>query len=412
MSGNKLPSSIPLKLIVHNNDNVVIKNLDPQEFLLGKSVEDGVNHVIQNFLEEEIPNFSDILKVRCSSILPYIVIYNEDELDIQEKLSYYYDLFYNDLYNPEKDGYCVLEIYLSNFFDIKSLNNNNNNQSPLHQQYLNIEPIEHSVYEDNYDSDNIADRHDSKKDEPKIMGDLELAARQFENGMVLNGMKNFTKFVKGKEPIGKDFAYASNYLGCLESYNGNLQKSLENFQKSLEIFFCDCGVGAVSTGAVTNNIGSIFYEMNDTQQALEFHRSAQTILKNLNIEDTSKMADIYYNLGLDYIQKGEYQNALEVLKKATEIYLKHDGEESLLVSETFGAIGRCLLLMGIKQDALDFLRKSFKISERLLGPKHHILADTLEILGCIYCDLKKYKYSEECFYRCLQIRKDIYETHP
>jgi tetratricopeptide (TPR) repeat protein len=205
-------------------------------------------------------------------------------------------------------------------------------------------------------------------DKLKILTDyLDLGSTQLASGMIINSKKNLKKFMKGskdssptdpdqsyEESIERLSAYANNYLGCLENFNGNLTKSLEYFQKSLEIFFTDCGVGAVSTGAATNNIGSLFYELRDTDQAIEFHRSAQTIMKNLKVDKTVMMGDIYYNLGLDYMQKCDYQGALEVLKKATEIYLRHDGEEQVQVSETFGAIGNCLYWMGIKQDAIDF----------------------------------------------------------
>lgn len=202
-------------------------------------------------------------------------------------------------------------------------------------------------------------------DKLKILTDyLDLGSTQLASGMIINSKKNLKKFLKGSidpdpdqsysETVERLSAYANNYLGCLENFKGSLTKSLEYFQKSLEIFFTDCGVGAISTGAVTNNIGSLFYELRDTDQAIEFHRSAQTIMKNLKVDKTVMMGDIYYNLGLDYMQKCEYQGALEVLKKATEIYLRHDGEEQVQVSETFSAIGNCLYWMGIRGDAIDF----------------------------------------------------------
>ena len=68
--------------------------------------------------------------------------------------------------------------------------------------------------------------------------------------------------------------------------------------------------------------------------------------------------------------------------------------------------------MGIKEDAFDFLRKCLKISERILGHSHPILADPLEQLGTLYCDIDQHTSSEECFYRCLEIRKRVYNNHP
>ena len=185
--------------------------------------------------------------------------------------------------------------------------------------------------------------------------------------MIINSTKTFNKFLKyyeQKESENNNFikrkeilydtqnnklmsdqeklAYCYNYVGCLNDYKGDVSKGLENFQKSLEILFDEYGVGSCSTGAVTNNIGSIFYQMKDTKQALEFHKSSQTIMKNLHLGKTTVMADILYNLGLDYIQIGEYSNALDVLKKATEIYLNLTGEDNLQVAQIFGAIGNCL----------------------------------------------------------------------
>lgn len=261
----------------------------------------------------------------------------------------------------------------------------------------------------------------------QIMEFYSLGMKQLDNGLIINSKKNLKKFISGYDELNdqedsekadalesmeKIIAYCQNHLGCLESFNGNLHKSLECFQKSLEIFFTNLGVGAISTGAITNNIGSIFYELKDTSQAIEFHRSAQTIMKNFKNDKCVLMGDIYYNLGQDYLQNGDYSASLEFLKKATEIYQKHEGEDKVQVAETFAVIGNCLYHMNILQDAVDFLRKSLKISERLLGIDHISISEKLELLGCIYSDMKKYKYAEECFFRCLEIRKKVYQNHP
>lgn len=266
-----------------------------------------------------------------------------------------------------------------------------------------------AISKEDYHSQNSGQKftHESK---------LELACKQFEHGLFLNSIKNFKIALREifdlhSEEAQLKKAHIEIILGVLHQLRGELDISLEFFQKSLEIFFGALGVNSYLTGCVTSNIGSVFYEMGDLNQALEFHRSAETILQNFK-EATTIRGHLEYNLGIVFLKSGQDQLALESLKKSIETMLRIYGENNLNVAENFTAIGETLRQMGINKDALDFFKKSLRICERLELEDEASLIFLLEKIGVTYVDLKDFDQAEEFLTQSNELRRENFKDHP
>lgn len=89
-------------------------------------------------------------------------------------------------------------------------------------------------------------------------------------------------------------------LGFLKCSVGRLDESLEYFQNSLEFYFAAYGVKSEETAAATSNIGSLFYEMGDPEQALGFLNSTKQILITLD-KTHPCLGYLHFNLGVVYL---------------------------------------------------------------------------------------------------------------
>ena len=220
----------------------------------------------------------------------------------------------------------------------------------------------------------------------------DLAKTQINDKMFLNAKKNLLKLFKHlpkqqqsapSKALSQKRGELELMVGFLKNMQGMLDESHENFQFSLEVFFEAFAVDSEWTGCVTSNIGSVFYELGDYVQALEFLNSAKTILMKLDRKH-SGIPNINYNIGLVNLKNLNMQDALLNLRKAIEAYITNFGEEDLHVADSFEAIGETLHKMRIFKDSLDFFKKSLRICERILGKSHPRLAFLLDKLAITY----------------------------
>ena len=87
------------------------------------------------------------------------------------------------------------------------------------------------------------------------------------------------------------------------------------------------GEGHLDTANPYNNIGLIFHNRGEYDNALEYYFKAFDIRKNILGEGHSNTADSYHNIGVVFYNKGEYNKALEYIFHAFEIYEKLLGKE-------------------------------------------------------------------------------------
>ena len=241
---------------------------------------------------------------------------------------------------------------------------------------------------------------------------LELATTQFNCGLPKNACKNFTKSLglafEGCEDIK---ASTEMCIGFLEAAQGNLDSAVERFQKALEQFFEINGVKSEQTGCVTSNIGAVFIELDDLLQALEFQKSAKTIVENLDNTEILQ-ASINYNLGIIHFKLGNHNIALEIFKKSLEDYLAIYGENDVRVSDIFHYIADTLWKMRIFQDSMEFLEKAHCIYKDSYGPDHLKCAAVLDKKAIYYLEQGQLpEEAENLFRQSLRIKMALPSNH-
>lgn len=248
-----------------------------------------------------------------------------------------------------------------------------------------------------------------------------LAKLQADRKMFLNATKTSVRALRRLNAIIKEdnskithlSAKISLLLGFLNSLQGKLDMSQEYIQTSLETFFELDGVDSIYTACTTANLGSMFYEIGDYPQSLEFQRSAKKMLKGLKGQECElQLASIYYNIGIIMLKLKKNEAALNNLKTAFQNYVNLIGDDNIYVADTLEAIGESLFRMDIPKDAINFTKKSFKISERLLGENHPRLCFILDKLAVMYAKEGELDQAEVYLLKSLEIRKKEFGHHP
>lgn len=246
---------------------------------------------------------------------------------------------------------------------------------------------------------------------------FQLAKDQASKKMFLNSARSATRALRrinvlsqgSYTQIGGKLCFL---LGFLKSFQSKLDMSQEYFQVSLENFFNLDGVGSIFTSCVTSNLSTIFYEIGDYEQSIEFQVSARSMIKRLNKPYEFELASIYYNIGIINLKLKQTEVALEFLKTAFQKYVNILGDDDLHVADTLEAIGQTLYRMNILSDAIDFSKKCYKISERILGEDHPRLSFVLDKLAIMYASNGELDQAEMYLLKSLDIRKNHFGHHP
>lgn len=253
----------------------------------------------------------------------------------------------------------------------------------------------------------------SEQMNPKVHSLLRLATEQMLSGMKLNAVKNFKKITAtGLENDQEVLGCVELCLGFLENSKGMLDTGLEHYQKGLEYFFNSFGIKCELTGVVTANIGSTFIEMEDYVQALDFQKSATTIIENL--ENTEFIqATLNYNLAMIHHKLGNFSLSLEICKRSLEEHLSFCQEIDPRIGDLFSLIADNLWRMKVFEDAMDFLSKSHRIYLDSYGENHIRVAHVLEKLAIYYTDLKEDQSEAlKSFETALKIKQKLLGDHP
>ena len=121
---------------------------------------------------------------------------------------------------------------------------------------------------------------------------------QISQGMPLNAIKNLKRLRKTRKDLNQETSGDIDImLGFLKTSMGRLDEALQYYQQGLEKYYTQFGIKAEQTGFSTSNLGSIFCDIGDIEQSIEFQNSAKTILSNIDPQHPS-LAYVYYNLGI------------------------------------------------------------------------------------------------------------------
>lgn len=138
------------------------------------------------------------------------------------------------------------------------------------------------------------------------------------------------------------------------------------------------------------NIGSIYIELGQYSEALEYGQKVIGFKEKMLSEDRLGLANSYKQLAAMHCGLGQYAEAKQFQEKtiAIEEVVLHKHHPDL--ADSYGGLAEIYLYLGQFLEAIEFQKKAIAIQEEVLEANHPMLAHSYHNLGCMYRDLWRF----------------------
>lgn len=208
---------------------------------------------------------------------------------------------------------------------------------------------------------------------------------------------------QGMEDVGNYY----NNVGIALQGMGNPNAAMESYRNALNFNLERSGFYHQKTADNYDNLGTLFYNLNDFEKAIAHLDSAEMILDSLFSEESIHVAGLYNNKGAVYNRMGDHRNALRYLEKSLSLYVKFDSGQHPETSNIYSNIGLLLQQKGDYEKALAYFRKALAIREFNYGEMNARVARTHLYLGNCYLAKQDFEKALEEMNKSLSIYKSL-----
>lgn len=226
----------------------------------------------------------------------------------------------------------------------------------------------------------------------------------------------FERSIKSYQTKENTFIYAK----FLEDYR-QFPKSQQYYLQYLEKFANELLPDEKSDGL--NNLAIVYDFQNDFENAIEIHKKALEIRKNLAETDSQKylvdLSTTYNNLAVIYDNQHKFDDALEMFAKALKIrrdlsqqnkaYLHYLGTTLHNLAGVYSAKGNKRKALVLYIEALDIY---YKLAKTVSSEYLYNYSGTLNNMALIFRDYENYPEALEAHLGALNIVKDFAEVNP
>ncbi len=198
-------------------------------------------------------------------------------------------------------------------------------------------------------------------------------------------------------------AFCLNELYLVNCRIKNYDKALENILKAKEIMERDREENLSFLATYSNNIGALYLEKNNPEQALSFLNEADSLYRRANLKVHHSLIN---NFGAVYLLRDDYSSALPYYKEALSMQFKEYGERHPDIARSLGNISVCFTNLNELDSAIVYGRKALEMDIDFLGKSHPIIGAMKANLATLYILKKDYesamKYLEEACQQLLE----------
>lgn len=195
-------------------------------------------------------------------------------------------------------------------------------------------------------------------------------------------------------------------IGIIYFNLNNLEKTLDNLYQAEKLAlenFTENKKGGFKLSVVYNNIGSVYLQKKELDEAKKYYEKSLLYSKYSNDESKIKEYNsaLYNNLGIIFMEKGDYNVALDYYDKSLQIRKAINDKDGL--AQVYNNMGSCYFRLKNYNKALELLEKSIDLCEETRNFKSEMIA--VRIMSVIYNIRKDYK-NEAIMYMAESILKD------
>lgn len=210
---------------------------------------------------------------------------------------------------------------------------------------------------------------------------------KFKTAMSLyDDAKNMIEYlIPDNQPYPECLGDIYTNIAIIYNLSGKSDMALSCFEKAYTIYMQDvCTIQ--STSKANYNMGSIYFDMKDYNEALFYYKAAL----NLVDKNSTLYYDILNSIGYCYEKLKDYNQAQKLLEQALEVIkqIHKINSKEYLVNINY----LCTMLLSSKKydDAIEWLKKTSAIAKALFNEGHPVYAEILSKLGDAYNSKKDY----------------------
>lgn len=195
-------------------------------------------------------------------------------------------------------------------------------------------------------------------------------------------------------------------VGQIQYIRGDHADSLKTYQTSLSLSVAAFGKDSLQVAACMNCIGVLHYIMQEGDSNL----AMRTLKKSLAIRVRKlgnshiDVGTTWNNIGRIFFQKGEYEDAMQGYQKALRIR-RHVQGESVDVAATLFNIGQVFHQLSAREEALAHYRAFLLLAKEHFGEFHRDVCIVTTCMGQVYHEMKEYDEALKSFHRALDVGK-------
>lgn len=229
----------------------------------------------------------------------------------------------------------------------------------------------------------------------------------------LNQIESAIQRLSEHEKVGRLDSFGRGFLlhlnGLIKMYSANYKEAEATFNYAQTIYKDLEMEDKRYKSSLLRDIGSVKARQGNIEEAVSL---AQKAFK-LSEENGSDLAKSLNNLAGLYQEAGRYQEAEPLYNRTLKIWEKQLGENHPNVAASLNNLAELYRETGRYQDAELLHNRALKIWEKQLGGNHPNVAVSLNNLAALYEEIGRYQDAESLFNRALKIReKQLGDNHP
>lgn len=198
------------------------------------------------------------------------------------------------------------------------------------------------------------------------------------------------------------------YLGYIADYDKAEALLLRSLRQARHVYK-DSSMVVV----VYNTLSEIEIGRGNFKSAMNILLKAKDIQETLLKDNKTDLANTYNNIGLVYFYLNDYSLAIKYHRKAHKIREQYYGKKHHEVALSYHNLGAAYSAIGDYKNALKNLQMGLAIREELLGDNDPYVAQSCVEIGCLYDNMRNYDVALSYFQRALTIWRDnLGENHP